>query len=1045
MHTFKKSLLSSFYLLQIVTLLSIFSISSCESCNPWHKDKFDLTFVNLADEQVFVDTEIIKFKIRNNGNKVNTDDIHLELISNKLGVKFRLGKVKGAFISTDLTEILGIMSGKELGSGEETEEIELRLNDATKGFKEEKSANIKLSLRADLADFSHSVKKDLYWKAKRLKIINLNTSLKGDEGTFLLKNKMPNDINLEDIEVELVSKINGFKLTFMCNSKSLAPLKELLATEVIQGGKETEPIIFKIQADPAIEIATITVKVINKVDGKVLEESEKTWNKKNIDLAIRQVIPEKLYGIDKTEFSLEVANKGIHDPDTSRLQLQLRRIQGTHATIEGAVLKEADVFILELNKLVLDRYGNTSLPLKIIPNTDSFAAFELQLLYDGHPIKEKKTVNWFGAPKVKVVAKPTKLRDDDKTTQLSFKNESGFDLDQEMLKKLEIKLNNLTNNVEVQYKNSSGFFKYFAADNYSTTTLADLLPKKISNNATQTVEIKIETGKNTAASFEVELVGSTSEEKERKANIAWEETDFNIALEIRQQLGKSAAANNQIDLTNSDAYLTFLNKNSSKWNREALQDITVKIKHLTAGAKVVYGKEGKNIDGVTLKDILEEKFLEKGKGIDKKITVNSGTNRQVNFELELVGSTASEADKKVDVFWKLKPAIKVASLTSKIASLQGNLAKEIKLKVTNESSFKLVQADLEEITFDYTKSNAWGKLTKQGGTEDIKGKNLAYLLGIKELDAGDYKELDLIIDNQEEPYVAFENLKLIHSSADSIIEKIKWIGGNIIDLLLEADKNLTRLEGEEDKHFKLTITNRSGFNLNESLLKNITVSYDKIDNFGSKYQKIVKKVSSKDIRGITLWELLDGQILKDGKSKQVDLAIDSDGNTFASFKHLTLSQSRASDDYQIKASKIDLLSWTEDLLISIDSQSLTLQEGKIAGKLTFYNQSYQKAATATKAKLEKVIFRLNNLPNGMSVFYYDKDKNLCEIENSTTVWDILGKDLPSFVDEMDGTTVDIIIDPGIHSSFQFEVELVGSNEGEFDRKVNITWPIESES
>ncbi|MHB9147209.1 MAG: hypothetical protein ACYC2U_02005 [Candidatus Amoebophilus sp.] len=1045
MYSLRRLTINNFSIFKIITLLAVCSISSCNGCGNSAKSKklgrsnkelhtpdtppiipakIDLAFLVLTDEQEFIDKEEIKFKIQNHGDKISTDDIQMELEATEVDMEFNLGKKAGSSIHANLTQILGLSVAKDLVEGEASAEIVLQLKDI-------KTKAASSTIRLTLTSKEKTIKKTLHWKAGKLEIIELADFSGFNEATFQLKNDTSLALEPKNIVVELTSKVSGLVLEFTDIGKSSSTLGKLLGNNTtIKFREQTGSISFKVKEQPAIETATVTITIKSKIDNTKLAQSTVTWTRKDIELNIHKVDPVELQGSVNTKFVVQIENNGKDKSEASKLQLQLERIQGTNATIDGATVKGEGVFIINLNSLgniaALSPGYDNPYQIKIIPHADNFAEFEMKLLYDGQFVGDKNTIVWKGKPKVKVTTTEANLKGDNKTTQLTFINESGFDLDMKMLKKVKVQLNSITKDVKIKYYDGDIYGWRSINDEYTTTTLADLVSNSLSTGNSKTVDITINTGKNGKASFELELVGSTSEEKDRKVNVVW-----NGEPKVEVKVNSGALLENyfdHIELTGhkKQAYLTFIDRAGFELDKDILQSLRIKLNNLTEGAKVLYGTT--TIDGASLWDVLGKSLLHYK---SQNIILDCGTNKEVSFELELVGSTSEERNRKVKVVWKEGPMVKLESITPNIDGLRGNAAREIKIKVSNEGKFKLEQADLEKVTFNYAKNSSEGKLTKKGSSEDIQSKNLLQLLDKNELTPGSYQELDLTIDNEQAFQVEFTNLKLEGSSVTSKNYRVNWIGE--INLALEAVGDLTDLEGDHGKHFEIKVANNSGFALSETSLKGITFTY-------RGYQgEIIQETPRKQIQGMKLWDVLDNQILQAGESKSIALFIDNNTSNEIIFTDLTLSGGNLLTLSGSVNNVIKSICWRKSLLIAgvWDDKILQLEEGKIKTKLNFWNEN---KSIATENKLKEIQVKLNNLPADISVFY-NKNNTLNQITAATTLWDILGESLASFDSEEgeDGKTIIITIDPGTNTDFQFELELVGSNIEEKLRKAKIHW------
>lgn len=1048
MYSLRRLTINNFSIFKIIALLAVCSISSCNGCGnsakskklgrsnkelhtpdtpPINPAKIDLAFLVLTDEQEFIDKEEIKFKIQNHGDKISTDDIQMKLEATEVAMEFNLGKKAGSSIHANLTQILGLSVAKDLVEGEASAEIVLQLKDI-------KTKAASSTIRLTLTSKEKTIKKTLHWKAGKLEIIGLADFSGFNEATFQLKNGTSLALEPKNIVVELTSKVSGLVLEFTDIGKSSATLGKLLGNNTtIKFREQTGSISFKVKKQPAIETATVTITIKSKIGNTKLAQSTVTWTKKDIELNIHKVQPVELQGSVNTKFVVQIKNNGKDKSEASKLQLQLERIQGTNATIDGATVKGEGVFTINLNSLgniaAFSPGYHNPYQIKIIPHADNFAEFEMQLLYDGQFVGDKNIIVWKGEPKVKVTTTDANLKGDTKTTQLTFINESGFDLDMEMLKKVKVQLNSITKDAEIKYyDNYNGYLYGWRSinDGYTTTTLADLVSNSLSTGNSKTVDITINTDKNGKASFELELVGSTGEEKDRKVNVVW---NGEPKVEVKVNSGALLEDHfDHIELTGhkKQAYLTFIDRGGFELDKDILQSLRIKLNNLTEGAKVLYGTT--TIDGASLWDVLGKSLLHYK---SQNIILDCGTNKEVSFELELVGSTSEERNRKVKVVWKEGPMVKLESITPNIDGLRGNSAREIKIKVSNGGKFKLEQADLEKITFNYTKNSSKGKLTKKGSSEDIQSKNLLQLLDKNELTPGSYQELDLTIDNEQAFQVEFTNLKLEGSSFTSKNYRVNWIGE--INLALEAVGDLTALEGDHGKHFKIKVTNNSGFTLSEAFLKGITFTY-------RGYQgEIIQETSCKQIQGRTLWDVLDNEILQAGESKSIALFIANNTSNEIRFTDLTLSRGNLLTLSGSVNNVIKSICWRKSLLIAgvWDDKILQLEEGKIKAELNFWNEN---KSIATENKLKEIQVKLNNLPAGISVFY-NKNNTLNQITATTTLWDILGEGLASSDSKEgeDGKTIIITIDPGTNTAFQFEVELVGSNIEEKLRKAKIHW------
>ena len=84
-----------------------------------------MSFTGIADGQELKDNAAVQFKVQNDGDEVNTDDIELHLASTN-GVEFDLNGTKGADITESLTTILG--GSSMLVQNAQTSDITLKLD-----------------------------------------------------------------------------------------------------------------------------------------------------------------------------------------------------------------------------------------------------------------------------------------------------------------------------------------------------------------------------------------------------------------------------------------------------------------------------------------------------------------------------------------------------------------------------------------------------------------------------------------------------------------------------------------------------------------------------------------------------------------------------------------------------------------------------------------------------------------------------------------------------------------------------------------------------
>ncbi|OJW72111.1 MAG: hypothetical protein BGO68_01135 [Candidatus Amoebophilus sp. 36-38] len=600
----------------------------------WQQQPVSLEFFHLPDE--LHGKDIVEFQIKNKGSLINTDDIQIQLDApNKM--VFKLGNKKEDASKATLTEILGIE--RNLAQGAHTDNIILELKDP----KNQENATIKLTLTCKGIQEEKSIR----WKAGKIEVIGLSTFAGKKRATFELKNEGSGSINPSDIEIELTSEPSGLNLEFIVGNKTHIASPAILEKLLVDGNRsinfneQTSHLQFKVKKPSAIEKATVIVIIRKAADKVELARQPVTWTKKKINLKIENIKPLQLQGTNHTKFELQISNWAQEDAEADKLQLQLRRIKGTQATIVGATKKAADVFVLNDLGNISKNTSNNTYSVTLEPRADKLVEFECQLLYDGYPVGDKKSVSWKGDPRIKITYDNNRLSGDNKKTEILFINESGFELDKEILEKIQIKLTHLTEDAEVKYNNRWGGTEMM--DKEATTPLASLLGTHLADGDSRSVEVLVDTGTNPNVEFELEVVESTASENDKKVKVFWEgKPKVKVTAESHVVVG------NQMERE-----LIFRNESGFELTQIHLENIIIQLNNLTAGTKVLYDDPGKNIDGAKLADVLGKDGFKWGE-VNTIITIDPDVNKEVSFEVELVGSDGAEHDRKTTIEWPQK-------------------------------------------------------------------------------------------------------------------------------------------------------------------------------------------------------------------------------------------------------------------------------------------------------------------------------------------------------------------------------------------------------
>ena len=171
----------------------------------WSQSLLSMSFAGIADGQELKDDDAVQFKVQNDGDEVNTDDIELHLASTN-GVELDLNGTKGADITESLTTILG--GSSMLVQSAQTSDITLKLD------KDNSQTNSEITLQLKKGGTT-LVSKTVKWSQSLLSM-SFTGIADGQElkDNAAIQFKVQNDgdeVNTDDIELHLAST-NGVEI-----------------------------------------------------------------------------------------------------------------------------------------------------------------------------------------------------------------------------------------------------------------------------------------------------------------------------------------------------------------------------------------------------------------------------------------------------------------------------------------------------------------------------------------------------------------------------------------------------------------------------------------------------------------------------------------------------------------------------------------------------------------------------------------------------------------------------------------------------------------
>lgn len=244
----------------------------------------------------------------------------------------------------------------------------------------------------------------------------------------------------------------------------------------------------------------------------------------------------------------------------------------------------------------------------------------------------------------------------------------------------------------------------------------------------------------------------------------------------------------------------------------------------------------------------------------------------------------------------------------------------------------LLKEDLEFITLNYSTT---GNEKLMHGTKDAKDQTLCQLLGINSLVKNTSANVELTIDNANNPVATFTDIMLKGTNLANKVKNIEWISVDTDTHIEISTKQLVVL----NKRVGINIINHSGRTLDKDDLEKITFNYEADQGMLRLYQR--------DAKDKNLYELLENTPLKKDESTNISLNINvAEGVSSATFKNIRLAGN-------LNTNKIESITWKD---INLETKLATKTELVGADKtviITITNHSGHKLA---KEELERIRF-----------------------------------------------------------------------------------------
>jgi hypothetical protein len=572
------------------------------------------------------------------------------------------------------------------------------------------------------------------------------------------------ELTVGELEVgEIINNTNKFKLKITkVGGQVVAGDEAKLVVQVTQNPSDASAATIKGIVD---QLPFVAADIKNGLIEKELEvtpgTAETTFtlqlkdNGKNISTAKAAIF--KAPGV--ATYQLEVDKKNIEDgatevvvtvkkgtevlqaTDLEKLKLAIKRVRGSAAKIGGInqgklEFKGANALTLSVDK------KSASKKLIILPGTDKKAKFELKLVDDkGSTIAgTEQAVEWSNGIDLKVA-----LKYDSSSSKINCIITNNGKVE--------------ANGLKLDWKRNKG--KNVLIENKEK---GDITIGKLGAKDNVIKALPVDWKGDTHGEFEFTL--SMGTEKEYIENFPFVTTtpQVTIKLEGSKNLLKGDKEKEvKFTVTAGNHELTEV-------------DLTVikLVYTATGGAKLDLKGKTTDAQGKSLKDLLGVTKLAANASQTLTLMIDNTHQAEAIFtDIKLQGSENEDANKVKEVTWE--GGIKVA-IFCKRTSLKG--VGQAKIEFTNNSGFKLEEAQLKKLTFEYTATK--GKLKK--GMDDSNGKNLWKLLG-KSIDTGQEEVIELDVDNESQATVNFTDLKLTGSADTTEIAKIEWEGA----ISLEAE------------------------------------------------------------------------------------------------------------------------------------------------------------------------------------------------------------------------------------------------------------------
>ena len=375
---------------QVTVVFELYDIDKekivAEETATWSQSLLSMSFTGIADGQELEDDDAVQFRVQNDGDEVNTDDIELHLASTN-GVEFALNGTKGADITESLTTILG--GSSMLVQSAQTSDITLKLD------KDNSQTNSEITLQLKKGG-QVLVEKKLKWSQSLLSMsftgIADGQELKDNDAIQFKVQNDGDEVNTDDIELHLAST-NGVE--FDLNGTKGAGITESLMT--ILGGSsmlvqsaQTSDITLKLDKDNRQTNSEITLQL--KKGDQVLVEKKLKWSQSLLSMSFTGIADGQELK-DNAAVQFKVQNDG-DEVNTDDIELHLASTNGVEFDLngtKGAGITESLTTILGGSSMLVQSAQTSDITLKLDKdNSQTNSEITLQLKKGGQVLGREK-------------------------------------------------------------------------------------------------------------------------------------------------------------------------------------------------------------------------------------------------------------------------------------------------------------------------------------------------------------------------------------------------------------------------------------------------------------------------------------------------------------------------------------------------------------------------------------------------------------------------------------------------------------------------------